>query len=571
MDQIDNLELLKNKIDKLKLSSDAEGGNADAQNILGVMYANGLQVVHDDLEAVKWYQKAAEQGNTQAQSNLGLMYLAGRGVKQDDVEAVKWYRKAAEQGNAQAQSNLGIMYANGCGVKQDNLEAVVWFKRAAEQGVAEAQSNLGVMYATGRGVDQDNVEAVKWYRKAADQGYVNSEYALGTSYEFGMGVSRDLSEAVSWYKLAAEHGDEHAQFRLGNLFLQGRGMLRSPTEAIKWLSMSAGKNNYDAEYSLGQMYERGIGFTQDTAKAIEFFKKAAEHGSIEAKERLKNGILPKRATDELDELVGIASVKEEVRKLQARLWWQKKGREKGIKIDNPTLHMVFTGAPGTGKTTVARIVAKIYKETGILSKGHLVEVTRAELIGQYLGQTAPKTTEVVKSAMGGVLFIDEAYSLVPRNAGHQDSYGQEAISTLMKLMEDNRDKFALIVAGYPDEMKVFLDSNSGLKSRFSRYIDFPNYNAEELGEIFRLFLSKDNLRCTASALMRADEYFNEILKVADKKTFGNAREVRNILELAIDNKALRLQDSREVLTVSKLQTLDLEDFHFLSKHLSENP
>jgi SpoVK/Ycf46/Vps4 family AAA+-type ATPase len=304
---------------------------------------------------------------------------------------------------------------------------------------------------------------------------------------------------------------------------------------------------------------------------MEYFRKAAEHGSIEAKERLRQGILPKRATDELDELIGLASVKEEIRKLQARLWWQKKGVEKGIKIENPTLHMVFTGAPGTGKTTVARIVAKIYKETGILSKGHLVEVTRAELIGQYLGQTAPKTTEAVKSAMGGVLFIDEAYSLVPRNAGAQDSYGQEAISTLMKLMEDHRDKFALIVAGYPNEMKTFLDSNSGLKSRFSRYIDFPNYNAEELAKIFRFFLNKDNLKCTAGALKCVDDYFIESLNVADKKSFGNAREVRTILELAIDFKALRLQESHGEPTMSELQTLDMQDFDFLSKRLSEIP
>ena len=194
-----------------ELLNKAKAGDADAQVSLGFMYDNGIGVAEDDVEAVKWYRKAAEQGNAKAQNNLGVMYEKGKGVAEDDAEAVKWYRKAAEQGDANAQHNLGVMYDHGEGVAQDAAEATRWFRKAAEQGFAAAQFNLGVSYAIGEGVTQDDAEAVKWYRKAAEQGFAEAQNNLAVMYSIGQGVEKDDAEAVKWFQKAAEQGYENSQ------------------------------------------------------------------------------------------------------------------------------------------------------------------------------------------------------------------------------------------------------------------------------------------------------------------------------------------------------------------------
>ena len=196
---------------------------------------------------------------------------------------------------------------------------------------------------------------------------------------------------------------------------------------------------------------------------------------------------------ELDELIGLEQVKEEVRSLANFVKIQKQREAKGLKTPKMSFHLVFTGSPGTGKTTVARIVARIYKDLGVLKKGHLVETDRSGLVANYVGQTATKTNEIVDSALNGVLFIDEAYALVP-TANKNNDYGQEAISTLLKRMEDDRDKLVVIVAGYTKEMNRFIDSNPGLKSRFNRYINFPDYTSGELCEIFNMYVKKNQYR-----------------------------------------------------------------------------
>ena len=238
---------------------------------------------------------------------------------------------------------------------------------------------------------------------------------------------------------------------------------------------------------------------------------------------------------ELHEYIGLSSVKREVESLINLVTVQKLRRENGLPADDLSLHMVFSGNPGTGKTMIARLMARIFKTLGILSKGHLVEVDRSGLVAGYVGQTAIRTSEAIQKALGGVLFIDEAYALT--NRGGND-YGQEAVDTLLKAMEDHREDLVVIVAGYIGPMEDFLHSNPGLESRFNRFLHFPDYTVDELATIF-------DLRCQKSGYqlaMDARGLLRDILARAsqDAVGFGNARGVRNLFEHAVSQQANRL-------------------------------
>ena len=259
--------------------------------------------------------------------------------------------------------------------------------------------------------------------------------------------------------------------------------------------------------------------------------------------------------EELQSLIGLESVKEEVRTLANFAKVQKMRADKGLKNPNMSYHLVFTGSPGTGKTTVARIVARIYKDLGILKKGHLVETDRSGMIGQYVGQTAPKVNAMCDSALNGVLFIDEAYALT-QHSGSQD-YGDEAVATLLKRMEDDRDRLVVIVAGYTDEMKHFIDSNPGLQSRFNRYINFPDYTPEELYKIFRMYMNKNEYTITKEAATYLRETLEYVVEHKDRN-FGNARYVRNVFEKAIQCQANRISKEKN-LTEEQLTELTLAD------------
>lgn len=251
-----------------------------------------------------------------------------------------------------------------------------------------------------------------------------------------------------------------------------------------------------------------------------------------------NPVLDTDPYQELEDLIGLESVKQEVKSLANFVKLQKQRQQKGLKTPKLSYHLVFTGSPGTGKTTVARIVARIYKDLGILKKGHTVETDRSGLVAEYVGQTATKTNEIVDSALNGVLFIDEAYALVPE--GNGQDYGQEAISTLLKRMEDDRDKLVVIIAGYTNEMKRFIDSNPGLQSRFNRYINFPDYSAQELVKIFHMYMKKNQYTISDEADTLLKEKLDYAVEHKDRN-FGNARYVRNVFEKAIQMQANRLE------------------------------
>jgi probable Rubsico expression protein CbbX len=260
--------------------------------------------------------------------------------------------------------------------------------------------------------------------------------------------------------------------------------------------------------------------------------------------------------DKLDrELIGLVPVKTRIREIAALLLVDRLRKQFALTSETPTLHMCFTGNPGTGKTTVAMRMGEILKRLGYVREGHLVTVTRDDLVGQYIGHTAPKTKEVIKKAMGGVLFIDEAYYLYkPEN---ERDYGQESIEILLQVMENNRDDLVVILAGYKDKMDLFFQSNPGMRSRIAHHIDFPDYRSEELLAIAKLMLASQNYRFSAEAEQAFTQYLGLRMKM---EHFSNARSVRNALDRARLRQANRLFGRRgRPLTKDDLMTLEAED------------
>lgn len=257
---------------------------------------------------------------------------------------------------------------------------------------------------------------------------------------------------------------------------------------------------------------------------------------------------------ELDSLIGLYSVKKVLSEIQAFALIQKYREALKLTCEPVVLHTIFTGNPGTGKTTIARLFSQMLKEVGILAKGHTVEVERADLVAQYIGQTAQKTREVLKQAQGGLLFVDEAYSLA---RGGERDFGKEAIDTLVKSMEDQRESFVVILAGYPRPMENFLEANPGLRSRFPVSVDFPDYSDLELFKIAQSMLERREYILTSHAQLELVRQIRR-LRHGDPESFGNARAVRNMVEQILRRQAVRLV-KKPVLTKDELTLIIPQD------------
>lgn len=303
----------------------------------------------------------------------------------------------------------------------------------------------------------------------------------------------------------------------------------------------------------GEEVMRWIGEGRLTpVQAFNYFQQLEGATATEQRVRENDQSL-ESSLSELEALVGLAEVKKLVREIHAYVQVQRWRREMGLAADSLAMHMVFRGNPGTGKTTVARILGNIFREAGVLSKGHLLEVERADLVGEYIGHTAQKTRELLKKAMGGILFIDEAYALA--RGGSRD-FGKEAIDTLVKAMEDHRDNLILVLAGYRDEMEWFLQQNPGLRSRFPVQLDFPDYTADELMAIGRQMLQQRQYTLNPAA---ETQLYRFALQAAGDPALGNARGIRNLIEFSIRRQALRLMQGDFPLTREQLMLLQGQD------------
>ncbi len=301
--------------------------------------------------------------------------------------------------------------------------------------------------------------------------------------------------------------------------------------------------------------ECGISDTQTESGSIGHKKeKFSEKDNVEGTVKEEPEESLEQLLEQLNTLIGLDGVKSEVNSLINILKIKKIRESRGMETANISKHLVFLGNPGTGKTTVARLLSKIYKKMGILEKGQLVEVDRAGLVAGYVGQTALKTKEKIDEAMGGILFVDEAYTL----AKGGNDFGQEAIDTILKAMEDKRENFVVVVAGYPEQMETFLDSNPGLKSRFSKKILFEDYSEDEMYRIFEAFCKPYGMQMSGETKEQVKKYLSWLIN-HKTENFANAREMRNLFEASLSNQANRLAVCTE-LTDEELNEIRIEDF-----------
>jgi stage V sporulation protein K len=397
--------------------------------------------------------------------------------------------------------------------------------------------NIDIGFGSLSKIELFNVFNVKFGKIKKSQGSYTVELSNGKMYNFGSAYF-----LAKTYDISGSFTGESTILSFDEIKEYGISRFNNTNDNYLWYKIKGQRNNHiisnfesEEEFNYIQEFNRKID-NKTNHYNEEHMQKSNEqtYDNIKGNELNKDEkTIPIDYIKELEELIGLSNVKEQIFSLINLLKAQDLRKKNNLKVINVSLHSVFSGSPGTGKTTVARLYAGILKQLGVLKKGHLVEVDRSELVAGYLGQTAIKTEEIINKAIDGVLFIDEAYSLSSSNS---DTYGDEAINVLLKRMEDDRDRLVVIVAGYTHEMEGFINSNPGLQSRFNRYIEFEDYNAFELTKIFESLIIKNEYKLDNLAKDKIFQHFDSITK-NNSKDFGNGRYVRNLFEHVIQEHA----------------------------------
>ena len=511
--------------------------------------------------ALERFIKAAELGDARAQYQTGYMYLNGKGTAKDYSKTIYWLEKSAAQNFVSAFNTLGICYYNGYGVAKDPYKALEYYQKAAELGHENAKNSAEAL----KKELEQNPQTPPISQTPVEPKSVDELITEALKYD----KEKQYEKSLQLYLMAADLGSALAQNNVGYSYLFGEGTAKDFAKAVYWFEKSAAQNFAGAYNNLGLCYSNGFGVVQDKYKALECYQKAADLGSKKALENIeaikkylelhpeiKKSIddhpeIPQTPIsqtsispiEELNGLIGLDNVKQDVMEMVQLLEYQKKRKEQNKKTSPVSMHMVFTGNPGTGKTTVARIIAKMYHQLGLLEKPDIVEVDRSDLVAEYIGQTAGKTKKKIEEALGGVLFIDEAYTLVKKGSGND--YGQEAIDTLLKAMEDYRDRLMVIVAGYTEEMSQFINSNPGLKSRFKKVLHFEDYNAQQLCNIFYKLTESDEYTVDDDAKEVLSRHFEKVYRTKGSR-FGNGRDVRNLYQDVLTKHVVRVSGENDM-------------------------
>ena len=498
----------------------------------------------DREEVNSLYRRGAECGGAMCQAMWGEALEEGLGCATNHTQALYWLEKSANQGCVYGLKKLAKVLLEEDGLhNRDRAQALL------EDAVAQSDNESKVMLAQLYDKNGEFERAYQLFSELSDEGELEGYFGKACHLFRGLGVAISEAEAVPLYEAAARGGHPKAMYFLGDCYMLGRGTTPDEVRGAGLYEQASAAGVIEAQFQYARCLLRGKGVDRDEKRGRELIAGAAKAGYGKAVEWIsRHG---QKNADPLDDLVGLEEVKKEIRGLRKRIVFEQAVAAQGKTLASSNHHMLFLGNPGTGKTTVARIVADLLYDMGVISSRTLVEVDRSQLVGKYWGEGLQKTREAIDKAKGGVLFIDEAYALKQLD---DDGLGGEVIDTLVKAMTDHADNFVVIMAGYEREMRKFLDSNSGLRSRFRYTFHFSDYSAEQLAQIFRNLMTKQGFIIDSDAM---GIVFSVFERACHQEHFGNGRFVANFAESVIEHHMNVTFDSNDPSTTLHIVAADI--------------